>query len=251
MVQSIVSKISEMFDIDGQKFASLLEQTGSIIAGSFPLAYLTEWSFTPNDMDVWIPFNKEDAFFEFLLEHCGFKKDVSKYYDNAFDGFEYRNTSLTHYVSSIKELVKNGKCIQLIILSEKMPNAKDVLKRFDYNICKVGYDGNNILVNDEVLEAIKRREVTIDYQESVVNTEVYQKYLNENDIKNFYDNAKYEKYVEELKKKKGGKSPVHDIIKFLNLEHHNKLEERQKALDMRRKQRKEKYEARGFKFVEA
>lgn len=242
-----------MFDIDGKKFASLLEQTGSIIAGSFPLAYLTEWSFAPNDMDVWIPFNKEDVFFEFLLEHCGFQKNVSKYYDNALDRFEYRNTSLTHYVSSIKELVKNNKCIQLIILSENMPNTKDVLKRFDYNICKVGYDGNNICVNDEVLESIKRREVTIDYQESLINTQQYPKYLNDHDIKNPEYNYKYEKYVMELIKKHGkekAKELVVDIVKFLELDNINKLEQRQKALDVRREQRKQKFEARGFTFVE-
>lgn len=155
--------LSTFFDVNGKEFSSLLRDTGSIIIGSFPLAYLTQWSFMPNDIDVFIPFNKEDVLIKYLLDN-GFSKT------DKYDEY-YKTLS---QISRIIEFTKNNKRIQLIILSDKTYSIKDVINTIDFDICKVGYDGNKIMTSDDILEGIKRCEIKIHKECSEQRKKKYQ-----------------------------------------------------------------------------
>lgn len=265
MVQSIVSKITQDFGVDGAALSALLKKHEAILAGSFPLAYLTEWSFEPNDLDIWIPYTACDDFYALLTEN-GFEKDTSKYDTMNFGAFQYRLTSLAHYVSSVKEFVKDSKRIQLMELKSvaMQPNdrttlfitcPRDVLKRFDYNICKVGYDGEHLLVEDSVRESIKQREIIVDYQESYVNTQLNhdgESYIHARDIHHEETVRNYENYVQDMIQTHGkekAKALIVTILTFMDMNNVNSITARQVAIDLRREERKKKYEARGFTFV--
>ena len=267
MVQSLVSNISDKFGVNGEEFAKLLQENNALVAGSFVVSYLMDWSFEPNDMDVWVYSSKAYYIHSYLYKN-GFKKDISKYYENnfdeenKFDGFDYRLTSLSKYLHNVSEYVKDDKRIQVMELvnannNDKkynpVKNVKDVIDKFDINICKVGFDGKNILVSESVMNSIKNRSAKFDYKENILES-AYSYIISNNDIKNFVDNEKYDTYVNNLFRKEGkekAKAMCLDILEFLGYDKVNTLENRQKVLDKKYEERKKKYEGRGFTFVDA
>jgi hypothetical protein len=108
---------SEFNITDVESFRSLLTKTGGVVAGSAVLAAKTG-TFTPNDLDIWIPYND----------------NVFDVYTNALLKLGYKIVPTSFTVRDWEQYANdNGKVIQVICtLISPIP----IIDTFDFDICQ-------------------------------------------------------------------------------------------------------------------
>lgn len=158
---------------NGIEFLKLLKDNDAIISGSFILSFLTNNKFTSDDIDIYV----KVANIEDLHPIEQFLKNIKK------KSLEYKvkkinesNKSVyildkTHRVITYKLLkIKNKKNIakfQLIYILDHP--IEHINKSFDFDFCKVMFDGENIITNHlkEILN--NQGNISLDYLKSCLN----------------------------------------------------------------------------------
>lgn len=117
----------------GDTFIDLLKKTNSVISGSFVLSFVFN-RFKYDDIDIYIPYKCEYDFIRYL------KPYIKKYKSQRMETFSYNMNNIRRIYTII---LKNDIKIQLILLYEKDP-IDFIDENFDFDFCKIVFDGHNI-----------------------------------------------------------------------------------------------------------
>ena len=138
-----------------------LEETNSIIAGSYPLQTILNEEWESSDLDIFTG-----------------NKSMLKYFDQFYTPYlltdekdKYKYT----YESKVVEYKTPTNFKIQVIYSDKFALTSDniavkdkVFKHFDFDFCKVGFDGKTLYVANP--KAVKDRKITYDFSKLTMKT---------------------------------------------------------------------------------
>lgn len=143
-----------------------LKETESVIAGSLPLQIVLGETWVDSDLDIFCKNQEMLLYFNQFYKAYPISEADSKRYNVVFDQVvEYHTPT--------------GFKIQVIWSKSLKEIVKDTLDRFDFDFCKVAFDGDKFHI--AVPEAVKSRSCTFNYNPHSTS------------IKNYHRLIKYEK----------------------------------------------------------
>lgn len=105
-----VSKLFSFFEIDPIPMLNILSRTRSVVSGSAALVVLNPWSFTPNDIDIYVPPTNSALLVHLLKTNFGYVSDKVAYGYPAFSG-----------ITAIHTLKKGIHSVQVMVTSSDNP----------------------------------------------------------------------------------------------------------------------------------
>lgn len=139
--------ILKSFHLNPAHVSSVLQLTGGIIAGSAPLSVVKP-TFVPNDLDIWVETKNTvdewkflDTLYNKVLTQAGYV------YDNGAFNYKMNEDACLLYrnISNIQKIKQyehpSGKKIQVLYIR---CSPIENLKQFDFNICRIYYDGSKL-----------------------------------------------------------------------------------------------------------
>lgn len=175
-----VRDLVRTYGIDAERLDAVLANTKCIIAGSLPLQALMKENWG-TDIDIWASDERVVISLSDVLYDAGYglpvRYAIDKYFKHGNDFAQSLDRSISEYsrlVSSIKVIYAwygiGKKPVQCIVTLPGV-NPCDVVREFDISVCRVMYDGKNVLVPmRSVLMEIETRTAHITVEASLAET---------------------------------------------------------------------------------
>ena len=148
--------------IDCEWLFQKLQDTGSVIAGSYPLQVLLKEKWEDSDLDIFC--NNQEMMIGF---------------NEFYKAYPLTPVKKTGYCLLFDQVVEyktpTGFRIQVIYSKSLKSVTRDVFKRFDLDFCKVGFDGRQLLV--DVPESIESRSCVYNYNKYAADLKNYERML--------------------------------------------------------------------------